>query len=111
MDKKYKITNIILFVLNIAVQVFNAVMYAECMRLMNDGTTDALAIIALLPLFLIGVAVALVLSIVMSIICKRAKRQTAEAMPNSNKLIKVLTIIAWGLVIVDVILFALLYVL
>ncbi|MBQ7885014.1 MAG: hypothetical protein IJ318_02845 [Clostridia bacterium] len=111
MNKKAKIATIILFVILLAVQVYNVVMFAESVKLMNTESTDALALIAILPMFIIGIAVALVLAIIMLVVCKKTQKQAKLNEQPAPKLIKILTVVAWVLVVADVVLFALLYIL
>ena len=111
MNKKAKIATIIFFVILLAVQVYNVVMFAESIKLMNTESADALALIAILPMFIIGIAVALVLAIIMLVVCKKTQKQAKLNEQPAPKLIKILTVVAWVLVVVDVVLFALLYIL
>ena len=108
MYKKYKTTNIVLFVIALLVQIYNVVMYVDTLKVINSGTTDALAIIALLPLFIIGTVILFVLSVIMLVVCKRATKLFSDT--SAPKIIKILTWIAWAFVIIDVILFILLYI-
>ena len=110
MTKKSKIAIWILFVLALAAQVFTVIMYIDSVSVINSQSGEALALIALLPLFIIGAVAELIFAIILAVVCKKTSKSLALEQNKMPKLYTILKIIALAFIAVNVLLFVSFYV-
>lgn len=109
--KGLKITNIILLSL-VAVAEFFALYFIlpAISFIVGKETTAALAILALLPMFLIFTAIVFILSIILTITTKKLKNAIISNQQTPNFFIKMSGWIGWVFLLINVILFVCIYI-
>lgn len=108
--KGLKITNIVLLSLLAVAQFFAIYFIVPVFQIIvNKETAAGLAILALLPMFLIFVAVVFVLSIILSATTKKLKNLIISNEQSPNFFIKMSGWIGWIFLLIDICLFISLY--
>ena len=110
MYKNNRIAVIILFVFVCLAQAVWLITFIDCWRLMFIGTLDALGIIVLLPICILCKITILVLSIFISLNCKVMAENARSDNLVAPILDKVLMIISWVFLGLDIIAFVLMLV-
>lgn len=109
MSKKSKIANYILFLVVSVIEILCIFLYIDSLKAISTGTLEALAILATLPYFFIGTLAVFILSIIISIVYKNIAKNCLEANMPISKLDKTFKILPWLYLLVNIVLFAILY--
>lgn len=110
MCKNRKIFDIILFIIVVAIEIYCLLTFAECIKLLNTESMSALAIIALLPLYIIGTAIILILTIIITILTKKITKTLQANNLATPKYIKIINILSWVIILVNIALYFSLYI-
>ncbi|MBE7075253.1 MAG: hypothetical protein E7376_04675 [Clostridiales bacterium] len=107
--KKLKTTSIVLFIIACVIEVACVITCIDCIRLLTSESLDALAIIALLPLFFIGTFILLIISVSLTIIYKKICEKSVQSDMQQPKFYKLHNIVSWLFLVINIALFVALY--